>query len=65
MTPFSFEWQWNIGYFLFMGFLYLALVTMGGGLIYSLIKTWLDLNPMEKPIDVPPEISYRSNYSDY
>ena len=65
MTPFSFEWQWNIEYFLFMGLLYLALVIIGCGLIYSYIKTWLDLSPGEKTADTPPEISYRSNYSDY
>jgi len=65
MTPFSFEWQWNIEYFLFMGLLYLALIIIGCGLIYAYTKTWLDLSPGEKLPDTPPEISYRSSYSDY
>lgn len=41
MTPFSFEWQWNIEYFIFMGLLYLALAIIGAGLVYALIKTWM------------------------
>ncbi len=64
MTPFSFEWQWNIGYFLFMGFLYLALVTMGGGLIYSLLKTWLDLGDVGKH-KIAGDIPHRPKYSKY
>jgi hypothetical protein len=65
MTPLSFEWQWNIGYYMFMGFLYLALAMVGGGLTYVLIKTWLGLNQPEKPYESPDEISYRSKYSEY
>ncbi len=66
MTPFSFEWQWNIEYIIFMGLLYIALAVIGCGLLYVLVKTWLDLpTKEEKPDEAPPEISYRSRYSDY
>ena len=65
MTPLSFEWQWNADYFIFMGFLYLALICMGCGIIYSLIRTWLDLRQKEEPEEFPPEISYRTKYSGY
>jgi hypothetical protein len=43
MTPLSFEWQWNIEYIIFMGFLYLALAIIGTGLVYALIKTWMSI----------------------
>ena len=65
MTPFSFEWQWNIEYFIFMGLLYLALFVVGCGLVYTILKTFLDLAPGKKPEEVLPEISYRSRYSKY
>lgn len=65
MTPLSFEWQWNIDYFIFMGLLYLALAVVGCGLVYTLLKTWLDLSPGDKSAEAPPEISYRSRYSKY
>jgi hypothetical protein len=44
MTPFSFEWQWSIGYFIFMGLLYLALAVIGGGLVFAFLRTWLDFS---------------------
>ena len=65
MTPFSFEWQWNIEYLIFMGLLYLALTIIACGLIYCFVKTWLNLPVKEKPEDAPPEISYRTKYSEY
>ena len=65
MTPFSFEWQWNIEYLIFMGLLYIALTVIACGLVYVLVKTWLDLPEDEEPSERPPEISYRSRYSDY
>ena len=37
MTPLSFEWQWNIDYGIFMGFLYLALGIVGCGLIVAYV----------------------------
>ncbi|MBW1682905.1 MAG: hypothetical protein JRF59_14140 [Deltaproteobacteria bacterium] len=43
MTPFSFEWQWNIDYLLFMGLLYLALTIVGCGVGFALLKTVLQL----------------------
>ncbi|NLD35756.1 MAG: hypothetical protein GX654_02700 [Desulfatiglans sp.] len=48
MTPFSFEWQWNIEYLIFFGLLYLALTIIGCGTLYALIKTWLDLEKDKK-----------------
>ena len=63
MTPLSFEWQWNVDYFIFMGLLYVALVIIGCGLIYAYVKTWWDLDKGdETPSD---EIPYRSRYSQY
>jgi len=41
MTPLSFEWQWNIEYLIFMGFLYLALGIVGVGLAFVAVKTVL------------------------
>jgi hypothetical protein len=38
MTPFSFEWQWNIEYMVFFGLLYIALGLIGGGITYVVIK---------------------------
>jgi hypothetical protein len=43
MTPFSFEWQWSIDYFIFMGLLYLALTVIGCGLTFVAIKTFLQI----------------------
>ncbi len=43
MTPFSFEWQWNVEYIVFFGFLYLALGIVGGGLTVVGIKTLLQI----------------------
>jgi len=63
MTPFSFEWQWNADYFIFMGLLYLALVVIGAGLIYVYIKTWVDQGDEEG--ERPPRITSRSKYTDY
>lgn len=65
MTPFSFEWQWNIEYLIFMGLLYIALTVIACGLVYVLVKTWLDLSATEETQVTPSEIAYRSHYSDY
>ena len=65
MFPFCFEWQWNADHYLFLGLLYVALTIVGCGLIYSGVKTWLDLPQADKHSDSPPEISYRSRYSVY
>ena len=65
MTPLSFEWQWNIDHFIFMGFLYLALICVGCGLLYALLRTWLDLNEAPRPEEGPSETAYRSKYSEY
>ncbi len=43
MTPLSFEWQWSIDYFVFMGLLYIALGIVGCGLAYVIIKTGLQV----------------------
>jgi hypothetical protein len=65
MTPLSFEWQWSADYFIFMGLLYLALIIVGCGLVYSFMRTWLDLHYDEGPTEAPPELAYRSKYSEY
>ncbi|OPX37495.1 MAG: hypothetical protein B1H12_04735 [Desulfobacteraceae bacterium 4484_190.2] len=64
MTPFSFEWQWNVEYIIFFGLLYTALTIIGCGLVYCFIKTWLGLPVAEEHGD-RPEISYRAKYSEY
>ena len=64
MTPFSFEWQWNVEYVIFFGLLYIALTIIGFGLVYCLIKTWLNL-PLTEGKGAPPEISYRARYPEY
>ncbi len=43
MTPFSFEWQWNVEYLIFMGLLYVALAIVGCGLVIAYIRTWMDV----------------------
>ena len=63
MTPFSFEWTWRIDYLIFMGFLYLALLIIGCGLIYAFLKSWQDITEESKKL--PPEIPIRSKYSEY
>jgi hypothetical protein len=64
MTPFSFEWQWNIEYLIFFGLLYIALAIIGFGLVYGFIKAWLNLSSEEEQ-NAPPEISYRERYPEY
>ena len=64
MTPLSFEWQWNADYFIFMGLLYLALLILGCGLIYAYVKTWFDIDKTQDE-QLPPEITYRSRYTEY
>lgn len=64
MTPFSFEWHWNIEYLIFMGFLYLALGIVGCGLVVAYIKTWMDVERGESPDKAKSsDISSRSGYS--
>ena len=65
MTPFCFEWQWNIEYLIFMGLLYIALGIIGCGLIVVWVKTWLDLDREDEQDEVPPKIPYRTKYSEY
>jgi hypothetical protein len=43
MFPFCFEWQWNVDYIIFFGFLYLALGIVGLGLTFAAIKTALQI----------------------
>ncbi|RLB30952.1 MAG: hypothetical protein DRH11_14025 [Deltaproteobacteria bacterium] len=66
MTPFSFEWHWNVDYLVFMGLLYIALTIVACGLIYCLVKTWMDLSAGESPPEAPPEqLIYRTRYQQY
>jgi hypothetical protein len=63
MTPLSFEWTWSMDYFIFMGFLYLALIVVGCGLAYTYLKSWFDIQQEKEKL--PPDISQRSDYSKY
>ena len=66
MTPLSFEWQWNIDYGVFMGFLYLALGIVGVGVIVAYVRTWIRMHEEDKAeTRQPPEITSRSKYSEY
>jgi TRAP-type C4-dicarboxylate transport system permease small subunit len=65
MTPLSFEWQWSSDYFLFMGFLYLALLAVGCGLVFAYVRTWLDLWREEKKEEAGSQLASRAKYSDY
>ena len=65
MTPFSFEWQWNVEYLIFFGLLYLALAIVGGGIAYSYIKTWFDISKEKEEEASDSKIDQRIKYSDY
>jgi len=39
MTPFSFEWTWNVEYIIFFGLLYTALSIVGCCVAVAAIKT--------------------------
>ena len=65
MTPFSFEWQWNIEYLIFMGFLYLALGIVGCGLVVTYIKTWMDVERDDSADAESSDMSSRSEYSKF
>lgn len=43
MLPFIFEWQWDVGHFLFMGLFYLALGVISMGLATAFVSTLMDL----------------------
>jgi hypothetical protein len=43
MTPFSFEWLWNVEYGIFFGLLYIALGIVFCGLNFVLVKTVLQV----------------------
>jgi len=55
MTPFSFEWQWNAGYCIFMGLLYLALTIIGTGLLFAFLRSWLDVTKEEQTNQHPQD----------
>ncbi len=63
MTPLSFEWHWNADYLVFMGLLYVALAIIGAGLIYTFLKTWMDLESDEH--ELPEEMASREKYAQY
>lgn len=64
MTPFSFEWQWNIEYMIFFGLLYIALSIIGCGAVFTFIKSWFDLRKSEEQ-SMPEKIEQRKKYTDY
>jgi len=48
MLPFNFEWQWDVGHFIFFGLFYLALTVIGTSLFIASIRTLKDLkNPRD------------------
>ena len=63
MTPFSFEWQWNLDYIIFMGLLYISLIVIACGLVYAFFKTWMAIE--ENQQEIPPKIPSREKYSEY
>ncbi len=63
MSPLSFEWHWNPDYLIFMGLLYVALAIIGAGLIYTFLKTWMDLEGEEH--ELPSNMASRQKYSSY
>ena len=65
MFPFIFEWDWNWDHYIFLGLLYVALIIIGGGLLFALAKTWMQLSDTDEHVEAPDSISYRSKYSDY
>ena len=65
MTPFSFEWQWNIEYVIFMGLLYVALLVVGCGLAVTWLKTWWDLGQDKEEDARTQELGYRDRYNTY
>ncbi len=64
MFPFCFEWHWDPDHLIFLGLLYLALTIIGLGLTVAFIKTWIEL-PLEEEGEPPPQLSYRTKYSEY
>ncbi len=48
MLPICFEWEWDIGHFIFFGFLYLILLIVGSGLSWATFKTILQLLKKEE-----------------
>ena len=65
MTPLSFEWQWNLDYGIFMGFLYLALGIVGIGLLVVYVKTWIHMHEEDKSEPQQHAIESRSRYTEY
>ena len=60
MLPFVFEWQWDIGHLVFMGFFALSLMILGGTLLFCLFLTYKDLileeqagEPEYRQVDIP------------
>ena len=39
MFPFIFEWDWDLGHWIFMGLFYMVLVVIGVGIHWVAIKT--------------------------
>ena len=65
MTPFSFEWQWNVEYFIFFGLLYIALTIVGCGIIYTFIRSWFDVMQDKEESSSSSTIDQRIKYTDY
>ncbi len=42
MFPFCFEWMWDMSHIVFMGGLWLALITIGLGMTYCICRAFYD-----------------------
>lgn len=42
MFPFSFEWAWDAGHFLFFGGMWYTICILGAGMTYCILKTIYD-----------------------
>ncbi len=49
MSPLSWEWQWEIGHYIFFGLFYAALGMVGLGLGLVALKTTLNILRGEEP----------------
>lgn len=51
MLPFCFEWDWSPDRLIFIGLLNIALIAIGCGLLFVLIKTFLQVMAFLKEDD--------------
>lgn len=42
MFPFSFEWAWDAGHYLFFGGMWYTIIILGAGMTWCILKTIVD-----------------------